>query len=164
MADKQKLVSTRQHLAPDVRAKIVELINARLADTLDLYSQIKHAHWNLKGTQFIGLHELFDTLAEGVEADADEIAERATALGGFVRGSVKMVAAKTTLDDFPKDTVECLEVVAVLADRYAACSKATYAAIVTTEEHGDKVTSDMFTGIAAKLDKALWFLEAHLQK
>ena len=55
---------------------MIGLLNQELADTSDLYSQTKQAHWNVKGIHFYQLHLLFDELAEKRQGEADELAER----------------------------------------------------------------------------------------
>ena len=82
------MFDTRNDLPAGSRTKVVELLNARLADAIDLGTQTKHAHWNVKGANFIALHELFDKLAESVEDQIDTIAERVTALGGRALGTI----------------------------------------------------------------------------
>lgn len=82
----KKTFATRIDLSPEVRNQMIALLNQQLADTFDLYSQTKHAHWNVKGAQFYPLHELFDKPAAELEGYVDMIAERATALGGLALG------------------------------------------------------------------------------
>lgn len=162
-AAKAGLHATRNDLPQDVRAKMVGLLNQQLADTSDLFSQVKQAHWNVKGPQFIALHELFDELAAQLLAHIDEIAERGVQLGGSAAGTVRMAASASRLSEFP-DISDGLEVVAALADRYAALAASTRAGIDAADEAGDMDSADLFTEVSRGLDKALWFLEAHLQK
>lgn len=158
-----KLFPTRNHLSEDTRRTVVGLLNKVVADLLDLYSQTKHAHWNLKGPNFIGLHKLLDELAEGVEEQTDEVAERATALGGVVFGTVRMAAATTELPDFPADTFYTQDVVRVIADRYSRAGDTVRAGIDQADEAGDKDTADLLTDVSRLLDKSTWLLEAHVQ-
>ena len=155
--------STRMDLGKSVRAEMADLLNARLADVFDLYSQTKQAHWNVKGAQFIALHELFDDLAAELLDHADMIAERVTAMGGVALGTVRMAAAASSLPEFPTDAFEGMAVVEALADRYAAFSASVRAAIDTADQAGDKDTADLFTEVSRGVDKNLWFLEAHIQ-
>jgi starvation-inducible DNA-binding protein len=159
---KNKPGSTRLDLKGKLRDSMTALLNRQLADTLDLYTQVKQAHWNVKGASFIALHELFDKLAEDLEAPVDDIAERITALGGVARGTARVAAQESRLAEFPLDRVEGSTAVTLLADRYAALGASTRAAIEAASREGDADTSDLFTGISRGLDKALWFLEAHL--
>src|SRR5215469_17003147 len=91
------MFDTRNDLPAGTRTRVVELLNARLADAIDLGAQTKHAHWNVKGPNFIALHELFDKVAESVEDQIDTIAERITALGGRAYGTIASVARRSTL-------------------------------------------------------------------
>lgn len=159
-----KLFPSRNDLPADNRAKLVELLDQNLADLTDLYLQTKHAHWNVKGPNFYQLHLLLDQLAEKVEDLVDEVAERATALGGVAHGGAKAVAARTRLPEFPKDVFDGMAVVAAVADRYAAAGKNARAAIDESNTFGDADTADLFTEVSREIDQSLWFLEAHLQK
>ncbi|HEU4603224.1 MAG TPA: DNA starvation/stationary phase protection protein Dps [Steroidobacteraceae bacterium] len=154
---------TRNDLALEVRTAIAELLNARLADTVDLYLQTKHAHWNVKGPNFIALHELFDKLAEELEDNIDDMAERAVALGGVAEGTVGSIAKRTQLKAYPAEIRDGSAHVDALADAYAALGKSVRKAIDEASKLGDADTSDLFTGISRDLDKNLWFLEAHRQ-
>jgi starvation-inducible DNA-binding protein len=153
----------RHDLPEASRKKLIDLLNQHLADTLDLFSQTKYAHWNVKGPTFIALHKLFDELAEGVEDMSDEIAERATALGGLATGTLRQGAAASRLPEFPSGTFKDMAVVDALAARYADLAKTSREAIDQADELGDKDTADLFTQVSRELDKSLWFLEAHLQ-
>ena len=155
--------STRIDLPAQVREKMIALLNQQLADTFDLYSQIKQAHWNVKGPQFIALHELFDKLAEDVEDAVDTIAERATALGGMALGTARMAAHASRLPEYPSDAFPGNKAVMALAERFAAVARSTREGIDTASSAGDADTADVFTEVSRMLDKNLWFLEAHLQ-
>ncbi len=154
---------TRIDIPEDAREKLIELLNARLADCFDLYSQVKQAHWNVKGRDFIQLHELYYEVAASVLEFVDMIAERATTLGGLALGTARMAASATTLDEFPLDVFEDRETAAVVADRLAAFGTAVRAAIDESDELGDQATADLFTEVSRAIDKHLWFVEAHLQ-
>ncbi|BCX05064.1 MAG: DNA starvation/stationary phase protection protein [Candidatus Roseilinea sp.] len=154
---------TRHDLPAEVRSRMIALLNQQLADTFDLMSQTKQAHWNVKGPQFIALHEMFDEFAEGLAGYVDEIAERITALGGYAAGTVRMAAKASTLPDYPADVIADMDHVRALADRYAALAASTRKAIDVAGEAGDLDTADLFTEVSRDLDKWLWFLEAHVQ-
>ena len=156
------MYNSRIDLVEAVRGKSIQLLQARLADAVDLFTQVKQAHWNVKGPAFIALHELFDRIAEIIEDQSDEIAERITALGGRANGTAR-VAATSSLTEYPLDTVDGTAHVAAVADKLAAFGKSVRAGIDSSAEFGDADTSDLFTGISRELDKQLWFVEAHLQ-
>jgi starvation-inducible DNA-binding protein len=159
----KSMFSTRNDLAREVRGKMIALLNQQLADTFDLYSQTKQAHWNVKGAQFFPLHELFDKLAAELAGYVDMIAERATALGGLAQGTVRMSAANSQLAECELEITDSLPTVEALAERYAALAGSTRQAIESAEGQGDADTADLLTEVSRGLDKALWFLEAHLQ-
>jgi starvation-inducible DNA-binding protein len=158
-----RLFQTRHDLKEEVRQQMIELCNRQLADTFDLYSQNKQAHWNVKGRDFFQLHELFDTLAEEVLPFVDLIAERVTALGGQALGTARMAAGSSRLTDLPLDTVEGMAVVEAMAGCYANIAASTRQAIEEAEQAGDMDTADLFTEVSRELDKHLYFLESHLQ-
>jgi starvation-inducible DNA-binding protein len=154
---------TRNDLPARTRAKVIESLNARLADAIDLGAQAKHAHWNVKGPQFIALHELFDKVAESVEEHIDELAERITALGGTAHGTIAAVARTSGLTPYPESIVEGLAHVEALAAALAQFGKKIRKGIDTAAKQGDADTADLYTQISREVDKYLWFLEAHLQ-
>ena len=158
-----KTYTTSIDLDAETRAQIVALLNQQLADTFDLYSQTKQAHWNVKGAQFFQLHELFDKLAGEVLGYVDEIAERVTTLGGTALGTARMSAGSSRLTEYSANVFGSEESVKELVKRYSALAATTREAIDTSDNLGDKDTADLFTGLSRELDKSLWFLEAHLQ-
>lgn len=145
------------------RAKIVRILNQHLADSFDLQSQIKQAHWNVKGADFWQLHKLFDETAERAEEWVDEFAERVTALGGYATGTVRMAAAASTLPEFPTGITDSMDYVRAVADRLGAFTNSARRAIDATDKLGDADTADLFTEVSRCADKYLYFLEAHLQ-
>lgn len=159
-----RMFPTRHSLDEGTRRALVTLLNQRLADSFDLYSQTKHAHWNVKGADFYQLHLLFDQLAEKVEAHVDLIAERATALGGVASGTLRMAASATSLPDLPPNVNSGHDLLAALVERYAKHGANLRAAIETADESGDQATADLFTQVVRDVDESLYFLEAHVQK
>ena len=154
---------TRNDLSLDIRTRVSQLLNSRLANAIDLYLQTKHAHWNVKGPSFIALHELFDKLGEELEEHIDDIAERAVALGAVAEGTSNVVVERTQLAKYPAQVNEGLAHVDALANAYAAFGKSVREAIDDAGKAGDADTSDLFTGISRGIDKSLWLLEAHRQ-
>jgi starvation-inducible DNA-binding protein len=154
---------TRNDLSQKIRSRIEQLLNARLADALDLAAQAKQAHWNVKGPNFIALHELFDKVHAAVVGHVDTLAERITALGGTARGTIPTVARASTLEPYPEDLTSGSGHVAALADRLAAFGARVRAAIDAADRLGDAGTADLFTGVSRDIDQQLWFVEAHLQ-
>jgi starvation-inducible DNA-binding protein len=158
-----QMFKTKSDLSEDIRAKTIELLNARLADAIDLATQTKQAHWNVKGPDFIALHELFDEINEDVQDYVDDIAERAVQLGGVAEGTVRMAARRSALPEYPENTVDGRSHVEALSSVLAAFGKSARQAIDTANDIGDLDTADLFTEISRGIDKWLWFVEAHLQ-
>ncbi|MGJ8514318.1 DNA starvation/stationary phase protection protein Dps [Carnimonas bestiolae] len=158
------LFATRIGLSDDTRAKVVAIINQRLADLIDLQLVIKQAHWNLKGTNFIGVHEMLDGFRAEIDGFVDSVAERATQLGGTAFGTVQAVSQSTSLNAYPTTIHQVEDHLKALADHYGDSANLVRKAIDDTDELGDQDTSDLFTEVSRGLDKNLWFIEAHLQK
>jgi starvation-inducible DNA-binding protein len=156
------MYSTKNDLPRATREKAIALLDARLADAVDLQTQLKQAHWNVKGPTFIALHELFDKITESVEDYVDDLAERVVQLGGTAHGTARQAANRSTLPEYPAvgaghDHTEAVATV------LAAFGKLARAAIDKADQLKDKDTADLFTEISRGIDKWLWFVEAHLQ-
>jgi starvation-inducible DNA-binding protein len=155
---------TKNDIPEKLRHQAVDLLNARLADCIDLQTQMKQAHWNVKGRDFIALHELFDQINESVEEYTDLIAERAVQLGGQVAGTARVVAKTSTLHEYPIQAVSGRDHVAAVSSALAAFGKVARKAIDQADELKDRDTADVFTEISRGTDKWLWFVEAHLSE
>lgn len=156
------MYETRNDLPRDVRLQLAALLNQRLADAIDLRTQMKVAHWNVKGPEFIALHKLFDDVAASVDEYVDLIAERAVQLGGIAEGTARQVAERTTLDEYAGSGSADQHVPAV-ADALADFGKGIRQATASALEAGDQDTADILIEISRGTDKWLWFVEAHLQ-
>src|SRR5262245_15910382 len=157
------MFKTKNDMSEGIRVKAVELLNARLADAIDLQTQTKQAHWNVKGPNFIALHELFDKINEDVEDYVDEIAERVVQLGGVAEGTTRMAAKRSSLNEYPANAVDGRSHVEALSSVLAAFGKSARKGIDQANEFNDLDTADLFTEISRGTDKWLWFVEAHLQ-
>lgn len=155
--------NTKIDISVDTREQMIELLNARLADSIDLKSQAKQAHWNVKGMNFIALHELFDQVATQVEEYTDTIAERVTILGGMAEGTVRVSAQKSSLNQYPMEISEGRDHVDALSTALADFGKKVRANIDEADEAGDMDTADVLTEVSRGIDKLLWFVEAHIQ-
>ncbi|MGE0740515.1 MAG: DNA starvation/stationary phase protection protein Dps [Hyphomonadaceae bacterium] len=156
------MAKTRNDLPDNTRKAMIALLNARLADAIDLRLAVKQAHWNVKGPSFIALHELFDQIQGRVDAFVDDIAERAVALGGVVAGTAQAAVKGSKLEAYPTDVTDEKQHLQLLADRLSGFGKLAREAINAADEAGDKDTADLFTGVSRQMDKDLWFIEAHL--
>lgn len=154
---------TKNDIPAKKRVTLCNLLNERLADLIDLGLQAKQAHWNVKGPQFIALHELFDGVAGDVTGFVDDVAERIVALGGTAEGTLQVIAKRSSLKSYPTDLTRGRDHVDALSTAIAHVGKLVRAAIDEADKLEDASTADLFTGISRELDKKLWFVEAHLQ-
>ena len=159
----KKLHPTRNNLRESTRRTVIDLLNQQLADALDLGLEAKQAHWNVKGPHFIGLHELFDKVAEELEEFTDDIAERAVELGGVALGTIQIISKKSRLSAYPLDLTSGQKHVAALSSALAIFGTTTRAAIDAAAKAGDADTADLFTQVSRGVDKLLWMVEAHAQ-
>jgi starvation-inducible DNA-binding protein len=158
-----QLHETKNDIAKGKREKVIELLNQRLADASDLKSQAKQAHWNVKGMNFIALHELFDAVATAVEGHIDLIAERITTLGGTAMGTVRLAASNSSLSEYPHEITDGTAHVDALSTALADFAKLVRKNIDDASDVGDQDTADILTEISRETDKNLWFVEAHIQ-
>jgi starvation-inducible DNA-binding protein len=161
--DASRLYPTKNDLPEATRREAVELLNQRLADCIDLQTQCKQAHWNVKGPTFIALHKLFDEVNEDVEEYVDLIAERVVQLGGIAEGTVGIVAKRSSLIDYPLALSSGSEHVAALSDALAMFGRTARVGIEEMNELEDADSADILTEISRGIDKWLWFVEAHQQ-
>ncbi len=153
--------TTQNTLSVTVRQQMIELLQARLADGIDLMTQAKQAHWNVKGSNFIALHELFDQIHTEMDNHVDLLAERLVSLGGQAHGTARTAAQHSTLPEYPLDITHSNEHIDALSSALAAFGGAVRTAIDTADESGDQGTADIFTEVSRALDKSLWFVESH---
>ena len=155
---------TKNDLKSNAKQLSIGLLNARVADCIDLALATKQAHWNLKGPQFIAVHEMLDCFRTQLDDAVDTMAERVVQLGGTAMGTTQAVIEVSTLKAYPTDIYAIPDHLAALIDRYAQVANAVRDGIDQTDEAGDADSADILTGISRDLDKALWFLEAHVQE
>jgi starvation-inducible DNA-binding protein len=157
------MYKTKIDLSEKTRRNVIVVLNDRLSDAIDLQSQVKQAHWNVKGPHFIALHELFDKISDAMLEQIDEVAERITSLGGTAEGTVAVAARRSKLKNYPLSITSGRDHLLYLSTQLSVYGKSVRGAIETTAELGDADTADLFTQLSREIDKYLWFLEAHLQ-
>jgi starvation-inducible DNA-binding protein len=162
-SESSHLYETENDLPGNTRAEVIGLINQRLADITDLQTQLKQAHWNVKGPHFIGLHELFDKIAEEVEAYTDLIAERVVQLGGIAEGTVRVAASRSRLEEYPLNIADGTAHVEAVARALSTFGREARMTIEEADQLNDADTADIFTEVSRGIDKWLWFVEAHSQ-
>jgi starvation-inducible DNA-binding protein len=156
-------IATRNDLKSNAKKQSIGILNARLADAIDLALLTKQAHWNVKGPQFIAIHEMLDTFRTDLDQHVDTIAERVAQLGGIAEGTSQVVVKASPLKPYPTDIVRTRDHLEALIERYAQAAQLARKAIDDSDEAGDADTADIFTAYSRTLDKQLWFLEAHTQ-
>ena len=158
------LFETRNDLKSNTKITVVALLNRLLADGIDLALLTKQAHWNMKGPQFVAIHEMVDDFHAEIDTNVDTLAERIVQLGGTAFGTTQAVNKTTSLKPYPTDVYKCKDHLAELIERYGKAANAVRAGIDESDNAGDANTADILTGYSRALDKALWFLEAHTQE
>jgi starvation-inducible DNA-binding protein len=157
------MYETENDIPEDRRSALITLMNQRLADAVDLQAQMKQAHWNVKGPNFIGLHELFDDIDEAVESYVDLIAERIVQLGGIAEGTVRVAAARSRLEEYPLNIADGHAHVEAVSKALSTFGHDARNTIDEADGLGDADTADIFTEVSRGIDKWLWFVEAHAQ-
>ncbi|MBC6715719.1 MULTISPECIES: DNA starvation/stationary phase protection protein Dps [Aurantimonas] len=160
---KTKMHKTMNPISENIRGSMVELLQTHLATAVDITYQTKQAHWNVKGMNFIAVHELFDDLHEETEEYVDTIAERLTAIGGQAHGTVQAASENSLLDPYPLDLVKSEDHLKRLTESYSKWSAAVAEGIEEASEAGDPLTEDLLTAIGRGLDKGIYFMESHFQ-
>lgn len=153
---------TKNDLNEKTRTQMVDLLQKRLADAIDLMLQAKQAHWNVKGPHFMALHELFDKVFATTEGHVDLLAERIMQLGGAAHGTVRTAAKQSMLAEYPLNVTDGKDHVEALSSALASFGKGTRSAIDLATECKDAGTADLFTEVSRETDQNLWFVEAHL--
>ena len=154
---------TSNDLAANTRGAMISLLQARLADAIDLSTQTKQAHWNVKGPHFIGLHELFDQVHEHVDQAVDLVAERLVALGGVAEGTARAVAKRSGLDEYPLDIAAGTRPCRGAVQRIGGLRQGRPQVDRRGERGRRQDTADLFTEVSRQADQDLWMVEAHLQ-
>jgi len=156
--------TTKNSLPKKTRAEVVDLLNKSLASTTDLFIQLKQAHWNVKGMNFIAIHKLLDDIAKEVEERVDIVAERVTSLGGTALGTLEETVKNTALRKYPIDIFDAKDHIEHLTHNMAILGELARNHIDETNALSDMATNDIYIDLVRMLDKNLWFLEAHIQK
>ncbi len=158
-----RMYKNRVALPDDVKHKVVQVMQERLAEATDMYSQAKFAHWNVKGDNFYQLHLVFDSVADVIGKHADPIAERITQLGGVANGTIRQAACVSRIPEYPVDTIAGMEHVQALADALGHYCEKLREASDKIDDLGDEPSSDFFKQLVVEAEEQLYFLESHLE-
>ena len=159
----KKMYRNRVALSDEQKTKVVAVMQERLAEALDMYSQAKFAHWNVKGVNFYQLHLVFDSVAEAIFPQIDQIAERMTQLGGVANGTVRQSATTSQIPEFNVKLVAGMDYVNALANSLGTYAHSLREASEQIDEIGDEPTSDFFKQLDIEAEEQLYFLESHLE-
>ena len=159
---KRQTLKTSNDLSAETRERVVGLLNQQMADTFDLFSQTKQAHWNVKGKNFIAVHELFDSVHARMQEQIDIIAEQVQILDGVALGTLEAAAKASRIKPYPTDLTRAEDHIKAVAERLRDLGGALREAIDTVDAAGDADTADLFTAASRAADKDLWFLQSHL--
>src|SRR5438874_2893505 len=138
------MYETENDISAQRRSELNALMNQRLADAVDLQTQLKQAHWNVKGPHFIGLHELFDQVDEAVESYVDLIAERVVQLGGIAEGTVRVAAERSRLEEYPLTIADGSAHGEAVSKALSTFGQEARASISLADELDDADTADIF--------------------
>lgn len=153
--------AVKTDMTSNSKAEVIGLLNEQLAAAIDLALVTKQAHWNIKGAQFIAVHEMLDMFRAELDTHVDTIAERIPQLGGLALGIAQTVASMTPLKPYPTDITRIKDHLAALIERFENVGESAREAIDTADEAGDAGTADILTAYSRSLDKLTWFLQSH---
>lgn len=151
MSKQTASLDTRQLVGSELQSMLVELI--------DLSLQGKQAHWNVTGPNFLPLHEQLDEMVEACRTWADQVAERAVALGFSPDGRVATIAQDAAIPAFPEGAVADRAVIGLFVDRLSEVVERARGRMERLGEL-DLVSQDLLLDIVAGLEKQLWMLRA----
>ena len=151
-----------QGLEDNARKTAISELQACMSDGLSLSLALKQAHWNLKGPNFIAVHELLDGVKTRLDPNIDDMAERIQQLDGTAVGTVEEVARATRLAPYPTDLTSAEDHLREVADRLRGYGERVRKAIDSVDEAGDADSADILTAASRQADKDLWFLQSHL--
>ena len=154
---------TRNTMPEKTRVEVASELQKFLAMSIDMALQCKQAHWNMKGPDFIALHELFDGITNDMREYADLIGERIVQLGTSAEGTIQAISKRTQLPEYPLTLKTGKSHIEALATSLASYGELIRAMVNRTAEMGDAATSDILTEVLRGADKWLWMLESHIQ-
>lgn len=148
---------------PQQRTEVAMALSEFLASTYMLYHKALFYHWNVTGSNFIGLHQLFEDQYNDLHRAGDELAERVRSLGHFTPGTFKEFLMLSHIMDDDKLPATSEEMIENMLAANEACSHQARQVLDVADEAGDDVTVDMMVARMTAHDKAAWMLRSILQ-
>ncbi len=148
---------------PDVAAGVAQFLSPVVVDLTAIVVNGKQAHWHVRGANFVGVHELLDTIVEHAREWADTAAERIVALGLPVDARLATVAAKTSTTELTPGFRQSNDTIAEMIAQLDAALASVNTAVRELDEL-DQTSQDVAIEIARGLDKDRWFLFAHISE
>ena len=142
---------------------LAQLLNKQLANTVDLRSRARQAHFSVKGPYAEELSTMFDGFARELWSFADLIAQRISALGGLPAATIRFVARESNLRDYPLDALDAYDHLDALLSSYSRYESHTRYNTKAAHDIGDSETEQLLKVISAAIEKNLWFLEVYLE-
>lgn len=149
------MTTVKSPLPDDARKVTGAVLQESLVDLIDLHLLAKQAHWNLIGRNFRSIHLQLDEVVDFARVHADEVAERAVAIGVNPDGRARTVAEHSKLHQLESGFLPEDKVIAAVTDMLAELSRRFRDRIEATDDT-DLVTQDLLIEAAQDIDKQHW--------
>jgi starvation-inducible DNA-binding protein len=153
-----------ESIEPTAVGAIADHLNQVVADSYGLLGQLHLAHWNVEGTDFLTLHQMFQAEYEELFVAIDDIAERVRALGKYAEGGIKRLAEMSNVEEAPSAAAASAKdfVSSVLVAHETVIESLVKARNVAANAD-DRETEDLMIGRIQVHQKAVWFLNSYLK-
>lgn len=146
----------------DNMSKVIEQLNQIQADANILYIQFHNYHWNVKGLQFVSIHNYTEEAYEEMSTLFDDAAERAIQLGGKAIVCPKTLMETSKVEPLKSDTFCPKDVVEGMKKSYEYLLKAFKKLREVADEKDDSTTVAFAEDHIAGIEKRIWMLNAML--
>jgi starvation-inducible DNA-binding protein len=146
-------------LSDDARKITGEALQGALVDLLDLSLVAKQAHWNIVGPRFRSIHFQLDEVVTTARTYADDVAERAAAIGVNPDGRAGTLAQTSGLPKVSDGWIKDEDVVRYMIEALEAIIRRMRERIDATDKP-DLVTQDLLNGLTRDLEKHHWMFAA----
>jgi len=137
-------------------------LNKGLSDEFILYTKTRNYHWNVEGSNFMQMHNFYESQSDILDKIIDDVAERVRALGHYSEGRLKDFISLTQLDEPAYTNKQDEQLKNLLDDHEAIIRNLRKLITLFADEYKDVGTSDFVTGIMEQHEKMAWFIRAYL--